>query len=112
MPLSIIEDETSDVGTNIDKDETLNIANLTTENDKHILKDNKQTEERKGEQSSCTLQESRSCNVDNTPITMCGKLCKWFAAVETKLTTGEGKQDCDMVNITDVLCDDVEHSKL
>eukprot|EP00957_Ditylum_brightwellii_P055138 4179052-Ditylum_brightwellii.AAC.1 len=60
MPLSTIEDETSDVGTKIDKDETLNIANITTDGDKRILNDNEETEERKEEQSSCTLQESRS----------------------------------------------------
>eukprot|EP00957_Ditylum_brightwellii_P182549 13906009-Ditylum_brightwellii.AAC.1 len=78
MPLSTIEDQTSDVATKTDNDETLKIANITTE------------------QSSYTLQESRSGNVHHTPVTARDKLCKWLADVEKKKTTRKVKHDCAM----------------
>jgi hypothetical protein len=62
-------------------------------------------------QSSCISQESRSRNVHHSPVTTREKLCEWFADVEKKATR-KVKHDCAMVDITDVLCDDVEHSKL
>eukprot|EP00957_Ditylum_brightwellii_P009654 727405-Ditylum_brightwellii.AAC.1 len=112
MPLGIIEDETTDIGTKIAKDKTSNISNITTEGDKHIMEDNEPTEESKEEQPSCTLQESRSYNIDDTHNTTCDKLCVWLAYVEKKLATGKGKKYFAMVDIVDVLCNDVEHSKL
>eukprot|EP00957_Ditylum_brightwellii_P122527 9343955-Ditylum_brightwellii.AAC.1 len=82
MPLSTTDDETSDVVTKTDNDKTLQMANITTV------------------QSSCTLQESRSRNVHQSPVTTCEKLCEWFEDVEKKKTTRKGKHDCAMVDIS------------
>eukprot|EP00957_Ditylum_brightwellii_P058745 4454063-Ditylum_brightwellii.AAC.1 len=82
MPLSIIDDETSDVVTQTGNGNALQMANITTV------------------QSSCTLQKSSSSNVYHIPVTIREKLCTWFADIKEKKPTRKGNHDCAMVDIS------------